>query len=56
MSHILYGDQLALQRRFALLRRFESYYDVSEKAVAFSSYTYWRLAQEGDRHEKDYAT
>jgi len=46
---------LTLQRRFTLLRRFEYYYDVSEIAVAISSYTSWRLTQEGDHHEKDHA-
>jgi hypothetical protein len=47
---------IALQRHFTLLRHFEYYYDVSAVTVPHSSYTYWRLALEGDRHEKDHAT
>jgi|GEM_PF-2861230 len=47
---------LSLQRRFALLRRFDYYYDVSRMTMIFSSYTCWRLSREGDRHEKDYST
>ena len=33
--------RLALQRRFTLLRRFESYYDVSGKRDTVSRYTSW---------------
>ena len=48
-------NELALQRRFALLRRFEYYYDMSRRALKFPSYTPWRILPEGDCHEKDYS-
>ena len=51
----LENPSLTLQRRFALLRRFEYYYDMSRGLLKFPSYTPWRILQEGDRHEKDYS-
>jgi hypothetical protein len=55
MLNYLSNIPLALQRRFALLRRFEYYYDLSRESLKFPSYTSWRMLPEGDRHEKDYS-
>ena len=47
---------LALQRRFTLLRHFESYYDVSARELPNFELHWLAIAPEGDRHEKDHST